>query len=269
MNCPNCKSDLTSRPYSYQCNECGFRINKKIAGRQLTDDMLNDLITKGQTKIINGFVSKKGKLFNASLKVNGNKIDFIFPKRIKKDFKPQGIRVESFIPGNVDIKITGELSFDYTVNFGLLPAFTTECLGVISALKVLRFYKYNKEVNISVNNKELAERVLLTNKEEYLIALQKELENFTKWNIAYEKNSTPNLQGGIDYMTFPKGIFPWLEKVDTEVTGDYIYIVLDDCPAVKAQLLSAISSAKQEGDRFVLPIGAEKAFNSWLESVKY
>lgn len=76
--CPSCKdSDLVDRKYSYMC-ECGFKINKEIAGYKLSDKDLSTLVTTGKTNKINTFKSKAGKNFSASLTVDKQNKKLIF-----------------------------------------------------------------------------------------------------------------------------------------------------------------------------------------------
>ena len=47
--------------------ECGMPVFKQVAGKLLTDADVTDLLTKGKTKMLNGFTSKQGKTFSAAI----------------------------------------------------------------------------------------------------------------------------------------------------------------------------------------------------------
>ena len=72
--CPSCGSNIINDKYAWKCeNDCGFSIGYIIAGKQITNTQLNNIITKGQSDVIKGFKSKTGKLFNAALVLEDNK----------------------------------------------------------------------------------------------------------------------------------------------------------------------------------------------------
>lgn len=75
FHCPKCKKIMESTTWAYKC-DCGVSINKRIANKDLTDDEIEQLITKGKTNKIKGFKSKAGKTFSASIVLD-------------KDFKTQ------------------------------------------------------------------------------------------------------------------------------------------------------------------------------------
>lgn len=81
--CPRCGADVVRSRYGYTCaekaNGCDFHVNNIILGKVVSIENLNDLIQKGKTQKISGFVSKRtGNKFDAYLKyVNGN-VEFEF-----------------------------------------------------------------------------------------------------------------------------------------------------------------------------------------------
>ncbi|WP_225340977.1 type IA DNA topoisomerase [Lysinibacillus capsici] len=82
-NCPCCKKgQMIDRKTFYGCSEyrngCKFSINKIIATKKLTEKNINDLLNKGIASVIKGFKSKADKLFDAKLKVTGDKVTFEF-----------------------------------------------------------------------------------------------------------------------------------------------------------------------------------------------
>jgi len=83
--CPKCKkAQIRFYPKVAKCtNEnCGMVVFRNINEKQLSDEQIMELLTKGKTKIIKGFKSKGGKSFDAALKFDENfKIVFDFPEK--------------------------------------------------------------------------------------------------------------------------------------------------------------------------------------------
>ena len=82
---PKCNtSKVTFFPKVAKCkNEaCGLTVFRSIAGKELSDGQLTDLLTKGKTPLIKGFKSKAGKTFDAHVKLDGEyKTAFEFPQK--------------------------------------------------------------------------------------------------------------------------------------------------------------------------------------------
>jgi len=78
--CPICGEEVISDKWAWKCkNGCGFSLNYKIAGKEIKESDLKELILNKKTKKISGFTSKTGKKFNASLvlqKDGTTKFDF-------------------------------------------------------------------------------------------------------------------------------------------------------------------------------------------------
>lgn len=92
--CPKCKKGkIKESKKSFYCTnynskkeKCTFTIWKNIAGKNISEKNIKQLINKGITTEIKGFKSKKGKLFTAKLKLDNNfKINFEF--LANKNFK--------------------------------------------------------------------------------------------------------------------------------------------------------------------------------------
>lgn len=73
VSCPICGGDVETTPFGYGCSNykkdgsgCRFSIGT-IAGRELNEEEVKMLLTKGRTGVLNGFVSKSKKKFDASL----------------------------------------------------------------------------------------------------------------------------------------------------------------------------------------------------------
>ena len=74
FKCPNCNNNIINDKYKWKCEkDCGFSVGYIVAGKQLTTQQLKDIVTKGETSIIKGFKSSKGKIFNAALCLEDNK----------------------------------------------------------------------------------------------------------------------------------------------------------------------------------------------------
>lgn len=81
--CPNCGNKLIKNKYSYDCS-CGFKINHVICSKEISDKEIKNLLTKKKTGLIKGFKAKSGKMFDAYLIYEDNKIQFEFPKNVFK-----------------------------------------------------------------------------------------------------------------------------------------------------------------------------------------
>lgn len=82
--CPSCgkKILLLKGKYGtyYKCENCDFKISGKIAGKNITQSIVKELLKNGETKKIDGFISKAGKKFTSKLFLNPNtkKVEFKF-----------------------------------------------------------------------------------------------------------------------------------------------------------------------------------------------
>jgi len=66
-DCPNCGSGLRYNKGGVFCESCGFKIWRKKGDKLLSDSNLKDLITKGKTSLVKGFVSQNKKTFDAKV----------------------------------------------------------------------------------------------------------------------------------------------------------------------------------------------------------
>jgi DNA topoisomerase-3 len=78
--CPVCGEAVVERPKSFSCSgrECRFVIWKTIAGKRITARTAKTLLDRGQTSRLEGFQSKAGKPFSASLKLIDGQVKFSF-----------------------------------------------------------------------------------------------------------------------------------------------------------------------------------------------
>lgn len=77
IDCPNCGNPLKSRKYSYDCENCGWKVNKSICGIKITKEIM-DCFKEGKTTDKYTFQKKDGKTFDAALKKTKEGIEFMF-----------------------------------------------------------------------------------------------------------------------------------------------------------------------------------------------
>ena len=86
--CPKCGvGEMQFYAKVVKCSnaDCGLPIFRQMCEKQLTDDIITELIKSSKTSLIKGFKSKAGKKFDASLAFDEQfKVSFIFPPRKKK-----------------------------------------------------------------------------------------------------------------------------------------------------------------------------------------
>lgn len=73
--CPKCKQGIMQffgKVVRCSNKECGMPVFKQVAGKLLTDADITDLLTKGKTRTLNGFTSKQGKSFSATIAFDEN-----------------------------------------------------------------------------------------------------------------------------------------------------------------------------------------------------
>ena len=83
-NCPVCGNKVVKGRYGYGCmgykEGCKFKINSFICKRPISISNARKILSEGISSEIQGFTSKNGKLFNAKLKLEGDKVVFDFTK---------------------------------------------------------------------------------------------------------------------------------------------------------------------------------------------
>jgi len=81
--CPSCQNTIVDKGKFYGCtgykDGCTFTLPKKWSKKTITKNMIQDLLSVGKTKKLNGFKSKKGNKYSARLILtNGFKINMEF-----------------------------------------------------------------------------------------------------------------------------------------------------------------------------------------------
>lgn len=91
VKCPLCGGEIVKTMFGYGCanyskdnpNSCRFSIGK-IAGVTLKETQVKELLLRGKTDIIKGFVAKTGMKFDAPLKLTAEgQVTFDFPEKPK------------------------------------------------------------------------------------------------------------------------------------------------------------------------------------------
>ena len=78
LKCPSCGKLLLKSQWRYEC-ECGFKIWHTVAKVELSEAVMEELLTTGKTKEkVAGFTSKAGNVFDACLKYENGQITFDF-----------------------------------------------------------------------------------------------------------------------------------------------------------------------------------------------
>lgn len=89
FDCPKCKKHklkFYNKVVKCSDEQCDFVIFRNKSGKQLSDEQIKELLTKGKTGIIKGFSSKDCKPFDTSLAFDDSfNLKFVFPE--KKRFK--------------------------------------------------------------------------------------------------------------------------------------------------------------------------------------
>lgn len=80
--CPLCGANVTRGVYSYGCSAyktgCRFRIPLSLCSRTIPVSAAHDLLEKGHSMRLDGFISKNGKPFSAALRLENNGVSFDF-----------------------------------------------------------------------------------------------------------------------------------------------------------------------------------------------
>ena len=84
--CPNCGGNILKGKSNYYCDNykeknCQFKIWETISGKKLTENQIKQLLEKGRTSILKGFISKAGKKFDAALALQDGQVTFDFKKK--------------------------------------------------------------------------------------------------------------------------------------------------------------------------------------------
>ena len=87
--CPLCGGSVLPGKKNYYCSnykekECGFIVWKTIAGKEVSEEHVKQLLEKGKTSLMKGFAKKAGGTFDAYLVLDETgEVKFEFLKRRK------------------------------------------------------------------------------------------------------------------------------------------------------------------------------------------
>ena len=97
LKCPKCEKMLFKSQWQYEC-ECGFRVFHTVAKVELSEEVMEALLTTGQTKEkVIGFTSKTGNVFDAHLKYTQEGIRFDFDRVDVFEEKQESANVETVV----------------------------------------------------------------------------------------------------------------------------------------------------------------------------
>ena len=79
--CPKCGEPIRIGEKSAWCEPCGFTLWRNIAGKQLSEEQVRQLLKNRKTGVLKGFTSKKGNTFDAALELKDDgSVNFVFAK---------------------------------------------------------------------------------------------------------------------------------------------------------------------------------------------
>lgn len=276
LACPLCGHTLEGGTRAVSCPACGFRVWREVAGRVLSDDLIEELLVRGHTGVISDFRGRSGRPFSAVLVLEGRRVRLQFPEKSQGETPAVArVRVESLRSGSVWVDLTGAFHRRFPVDFGLVPTHLAQCFGVIAAAKfLLHHLQTPSRVNlvVSAGDRRFVQYALRERTPadaEVRAAVEHMwgvLARFSRWEIRYEPGRERSLEGGPVSLRFPRGIFPWL-RAEVLPRDDSLYVALPDCPAARAQFRASLRTARPEGDGFSLPLAAEPAVRAWLRAV--
>jgi DNA topoisomerase-3 len=76
--CPQCSAEVARRGRSFECSACHLSIPGRIAGRELREGEVEQLLRRGRTTKLRGFRSKKKRKFAAILVLRDGEVSFDF-----------------------------------------------------------------------------------------------------------------------------------------------------------------------------------------------
>ncbi|AZR76748.1 topoisomerase C-terminal repeat-containing protein [Bacillus thuringiensis] len=90
--CPSCGKPVVDKKTIYGCtgyvkddkNSCKFSVSKEFLGQKISESNMTKLLEGKKTTLIKGLKGKSEKEFDAYLKLEDAKIQFVFPKKKQK-----------------------------------------------------------------------------------------------------------------------------------------------------------------------------------------
>jgi DNA topoisomerase-3 len=157
VQCPSCGALHLKEDYrTYHCETCGFRLFKSIAGRLLTPEEVTVLIANKRVGPLEGFRSKAGRPFSASLILNkSNKPEFVFEKNGNSEGREVDATLHTLI-GKCQVCGTGQV-YDTGVSYVCENVSKGEC-----------WFKVNKTILQREINPEQMRKMLAEGKSDVL-----------------------------------------------------------------------------------------------------
>lgn len=79
IECPLCREKEVSLNKAGAFCDCGLKVFRTVAGKELTDVEIKSILTKGQSPILNGLKGKSGKEFSAAIRLKDDgTTEFVF-----------------------------------------------------------------------------------------------------------------------------------------------------------------------------------------------
>lgn len=91
MKCSLCQGTMVDKGNAVVCANGDLTIYKTIASKKISNKLVEQLLTKGESDLVTGFKSKTGKPFDAKLKLTGGKVEFAFDNKPKLETKDSGL----------------------------------------------------------------------------------------------------------------------------------------------------------------------------------
>lgn len=79
--CPKCGTNFTAERYEYVCYNCGYKLSRRIAGVEVTKEMLQTMLEGNSTKTYT-FTKKNGDTFRGKLKLTSEGLSFDYKSGI-------------------------------------------------------------------------------------------------------------------------------------------------------------------------------------------
>ncbi len=146
--CPLCKGDVIVTPFGYGCSNyekdnpqsCKFFIGK-IASVKLKESHVKQLLTRGKTDVIEGFVARTGMKFDAPLKLTEDgQVTFDFPE------KPKPVESNAACPKCQKKMLKGQWQYECECGFKLWHTVAKVALSEEVIIELLTTGKTKKKI---------------------------------------------------------------------------------------------------------------------------
>ena len=284
MRCPTCGKNVITSYKSYACG-C-VMIPRVILGKEITPEIVHELLTQRRTETLDGFVSRKNnKTFSAALAIENGRVEFKFDREQKdRESGPTNenkgniirIRIHSGNSGSANVTIKGATYKEFQISYGHVSSRMAECLACITAANLIKYTMKSTigiKLDISLNNLDFSRYILkerVPRDREIKLALEslfRLLGEFGDWTAQYKPEKRPRLAGSPHSNNFPRGVFPGIE-VGVEEESGKLRVTLPESPDVRAQFAASLRQAVPDGETYILPSALRSVLMAWINSVK-